>query len=149
MAITSALCTSFKQEVLEAIHDFNATGGNTFKIALIRASQTGTYDATTTSYSTLTGNSDEVTGTGYTAGGETLTNIDPTTSGTTGYTDFADVSWTSATFTAAGAIIYNDTASGDPAVCVLDFGGNQTVTASTFTVQFPAAGASTAIVRIA
>lgn len=149
MAITSALCTSFKQEVLEAIHDFNASGGSTFKIALIRASQTGTYGAATTSYTNLTGNSDEVTGTGYTAGGATLTNIDPASSGTTGYLDFADASWTTATFTAAGAIIYNDTAAGDPAVCVLDFGGDQTVTASTFTVQFPTAGASTAIVRIA
>ena len=149
MPITSALCTSFKQEILEAIHDFNTSGGDTFKIALIRASQVGTYGAATTSYSDLTGNSDEVTGTGYTAGGETLTKIDPTSSGTTGYLDFGDASWTSATFTAAGALIYNDTATGDPAVCVLSFGGDQSVTASTFTVQFPAAGASTAIIRIA
>lgn len=149
MAITTALCTSFKQELFEAIHDFNASGGNTFKVALIKATPTGTYNATTTSYTTVTGNSDEVTGTGYTAGGETLTNIDPTTSGTTAYIDFGDVSWTSASFSADGCIVYNDTASGDPAVFVYDFGGTQTVASGTFTVQFPTAGASTAIVRIA
>ena len=149
MPITTALCTSFKQELFEAIHDFNATGGNTFKVALIKATPTGTYNATTTSYTTVTGNSDEVTGTGYTAGGETLTNIDPTTSGTTAYIDFGDVSWTSASFSADGCIVYNDTATGDPAVFVYDFGGTQTVVSGTLTVQFPTAGASTAIVRIA
>ena len=149
MAITTALCTSFKQELLEAIHDFNASGGSTFKVALIKQSPTGTYDATTTSYTNVTGNSDEVTGTGYTAGGETLTNIDPTTAGTTAYIDFGDASWTSASISADGCIVYNDSAAGKPAVFVYDFGGTQTIVSGIFTVQFPAAGASTAIVRIA
>ena len=148
MTITTALCTSFKQELLEAIHDFNAAGGSTFKVALIKATPTGSYGAATTSYTDVTGNSDEVTGTGYTAGGETLTNIDPTTSGTTAYIDFPDVSWTGATFSADGCIVYNDSATGDPAVFVYDFGGTQVVASGTFTVEFPAAGATTAIVRI-
>ena len=116
MAITTAMCTSFKQEVLEALHDFNTTSGSVFKIALYTSA--ATLDASTTVYST----SNEVVGTGYTAGGNTLTNIDPVTSGTTAFADFADTTWTSATITAAGALIYNSSQS-DKAVAVLSFGG--------------------------
>lgn len=142
MAITTAMCTSFKQEVLEALHDFNATSGSVFKIALYTSA--ATLDATTTAYSTT----NEVVGTGYTAGGVTLTNIDPTTSGTTAFADFADATWTSATITAAGALIYNSSQS-DKAVAVLSFGGDKTSTNGDFVVQFPAADASNAIIRIA
>jgi hypothetical protein len=142
MAITTAMCTSFKQEVLEALHDFNTTSGSVFKIALYTSA--ATLDATTTVYST----SNEVSGTGYTAGGNTLTNIDPTTSGTTAFADFADTTWTSATITAAGALIYNSSQS-DKAVAVLSFGGDKTSTNGDFVVQFPTADASNAIIRIA
>jgi len=147
MAITTAMCTSFKQELLEAKHDFNATSGHTFKIALFTSS--ATLDATTTDYST----SDEITGVGYTAGGNTLTNIDPTTSGTTAFVDFADTTWSSATITANGALIYNTTTDGGTgttdAVAVLAFGGDKTSTNGDFVIQFPAADASNAIIRIA
>lgn len=142
MAITTAMTTSFKKEVLEALHDFNATSGSVFKIALYTSS--ATLDATTTAYSTT----NEVVGTGYTAGGVTLTNVDPTTSGTTAFADFADATWTSATITAAGALIYNST-NGNRAVAVLSFGGDKTSTNGDFVVQFPAADASNAIIRIA
>ena len=142
MAITTAMCTSFKQEVLEALHDFNVSGGSTFKIALYTSA--ATLDASTTVYST----SNEVVGTGYTAGGNTLTNIDPVASGTTGFADFADTTWTSATITAAGALIYNSSQS-DKAVAVLSFGGDKTSTNGDFVVQFPTADASNAIIRIA
>lgn len=142
MAITQALCTSFKKELFEAIHDFNVAG-NTFKMALYTSS--ADLGPSTTAYTAT----NEITGTNYVAGGATLTNIDPANSGTVGYIDFADVSWSSATFSGVrGALIYNDTAAGDPAVCVLDFGSDKSVSAGTFTVQFPVAGASTAIVRI-
>ena len=151
MAITTAMCTSFKGELLSATHDFDASGGNSFKLALYaiggggKSSTSATLGAATTAYTT-TG---EVANSGsYSAGGSALTNVNPATSGTTGYTDFADISFTTATITARGALIYNDTNS-DKAVCALDFGGNKTSTAGTFTVAFPAAAASTAIIRIA
>lgn len=142
MAITTALCTSFKKEVLEALHDFNVSGGSTFKIALYTSS--ATLGASTTVYST----SNEVVGTGYTAGGATLTNIDPTISGTTAFADFADVTFTNASITAAGALIYNSSQS-NKAVAVLSFGGDKTSTNGDFVIQFPTADASNAIIRIA
>jgi len=147
MAITSALCTSFKKELLERKHDFNTTSGHTFKIALYTSS--ASLDAATTAYTT----SNEVVGTGYTAGGATLTNIDPTSSGTTAFVDFADATFASATITAAGALIYNTTTDGGSAttnaVAVISFGGDKTSTNGDFVVQFPAADASNAIIRIA
>jgi hypothetical protein len=142
MAITQAMATSFKQELLQGIHDFTASTGDTFKIALYTSS--ATLDATTTAYST----SNEVVGAGYTAGGNTLTSVTPTTSGTTAFTDFADTTWSTATITARGALIYNSSES-DKAVAVLDFGGDKTSTTGDFTVIFPAATASDAIIRLA
>jgi len=142
MAITQAMCTSFKKELLEGVHNFKNSGGSTFKIALFTSS--ASLDASTTAYST----SNEVTGTGYSAGGNTLTRVDPTTSGTTAFTDFADSTFSTATITANGAVIYNDGAS-DAAVIVLAFGGDKTSTAGDFTIQFPTADASNAIIRIA
>ena len=143
MAITQAMCTSFKSELLTGTHDFTNSTGSTFKIALYTAS--ATLSASTTAYSAT----NEVSGTGYTAKGNTLTNVTPTTSGTTAYTDFADTTWSSATITANGALIYNEDATGDPAVCVLAFGGDKTSTNGDFTIQFPTADASNAIIRIA
>ena len=143
MAITTAMCTSFKKELLEAKHNFLASGGNTFKLALYTSS--ATLDASTTAYSAT----NEASGTGYSAGGAALTNINPTSSGTTGFTDFDDLTFSSSTITANGALIYNDTASGDPAVCSLAFGGDKTSTSGDFTIQFPTADASNAIIRIA
>lgn len=148
MAITTAMPTSFKQEVLVATHDFTNSTGHTFKIALIKATPTGTYGAASTNYSDVTGNSDEASGTGYTVGGNTLTSATPTTSGTTAYCDFTDTSWTTATISADGCIIYNTSAS-NAAVYVGDFGGTKTSTGGTFSVTFPAADASNAILRIA
>ena len=142
MAITSTLTTSFKKELLTATHNF-ATNGNAFKLALYTSS--ATMGATTTAYST----SQEVSGTNYTAGGAALTKVAPTSGGTTGFTDFADLTFGTATITARGCMIFNDSASGDPSVCVIDFGADKTVTSGTFTIQFPAADASNAIVRIA
>jgi hypothetical protein len=149
---TTAMPTSFKVEILRAVHNFTASTGNTFKIALGKAtaSVTGTYGAATTSYTNLTGNSDELpNGSGYTTGGNTLTSVTPVADGTTAVCDFADTTWTSATFTTSGAIIYNDTATGDPACAVLSFGGDQQVSSGDFTLQFPSATAATAIIRIA
>jgi hypothetical protein len=143
MAISTAMCTSFKQELLEAKHNFLASGGNTFKLALYTSS--ATLGAATTAYSVT----NEASGTGYSAGGAALTNVDPSSSGTTALTDFDDLTFSSATITANGALIYNDTQSGDPAVCSLAFGGDKTSTAGDFTIQFPAADASNAIIRIA
>ena len=145
MAITSAICTSFKQEILVGTHNFTATSGNTFKIALFTSS--ASLGASTTAYST----SNEITnasGTAYTAGGATLTSVTPALSGTTAVCDFADVSYTSASFTANGALIYNDT-NADKACAVIAFGSDKTVTSGTFTIQFPAAVADNAIIRIA
>ena len=145
MAITSAICTSFKQELLVGTHNFTATSGDTFKIALFTSS--ATLGAGTTAYST----SNEITnssGTAYTAGGATLTSVTPTTSGTTALCDFSDVSYTSASFTANGALIYNSSQS-DKAVCAIAFGSDKTVTRGTFTIQFPTADATNAIIRLA
>jgi len=149
ISITTAMPTSFKVEILRAVHNFTASTGDTFKIALLKAtaSGSGTFGAATTNYSDLS--TDELgSGSGYTTGGNTLTNVTPTTSGTTGFTDFADTTWTSATFTTSGALIYNDTSSGR-AVAVLSFGGVQTVSSGDFQIQFPSAAAATAIIRIA
>jgi hypothetical protein len=145
MAFTgNFMCTSFKQEILQGVHNFTNGTGNTFKLALYDNS--ASFTAATTAYT----NTNEVANSGtYSAGGGTLTNVTPTTSGTTAFTDFADLSFTSATITAYGALIYNDTAAGNPTVCVLDFGGAKTSTAGTFTIIFPAADASNAIIRIA
>lgn len=148
--LTQAMCTSFKTELLTGTHNFTNTTGNVFKIALFRAtaSLVGTYGAATTNYSDMTGNSDEASGTGYTAGGNTLTNVTPTSSGTTAYTDFADTTWSTATITASGALIYNSSAS-NKSVAVLSFGGDKTSTAGNFTIVFPTADATNAIIRIA
>ena len=143
MAISQAMCTSFKAELLKGVHDFSLSGGSTFKIALYTSS--ATLGASTSAYSAT----NEVSGTGYTATGNTLTNVEPATSGTTAYTDFDDTTWSSSTITANGALIYNDTAAGDPAVAVLAFGGDKTSTNGDFTIQFPTADASNAIIRIA
>lgn len=143
MAITQAMCTSFKKELLEGKHNFLASGGNSFKIALYTSS--AQLDASTTAYATT----NEASGTGYTAGGNALTNVNPTTTNTTAYTDFADTSWTSSTITANGALIYNDTQTGDPAVAVLAFGSDKSSSNGTFSIIFPAAAESTAIIRIA
>ena len=146
MAITSAICNSFKTEILKAVHNFTASTGNTFNLALYTSS--ATLGAGTTAYSS----SNEITnssGSAYSAKGKALTSVTPVLDSTTAVCDFADVSWTSASFTANGCLIFNDTATGDPAVCAVAFGGDKTVSSGTFTVQFPAAAATTAIVRIA
>ena len=143
MAISQAMCTSFKKELMTATHNFTASTGNSFKLALYTSS--ATLSAATTAYSAT----NEASGTNYSAGGAALTNITPTTSGTTAFTDFADLTFSNATITANGAVIYNDTAAGDPAVVVLAFGGDKTSTAGDFTIQFPTADASNAIIRIA
>lgn len=142
MAITQAMCTSFKVELMQGTHNFDAGGGDSFKIALYTGA--ATLDAGTTAYTAT----NEVTGTGYTAGGNTLTRVGPTSSGTTAFIDFADTSWADASFTARGALIYNAT-DGNRAVCVLDFGSDKTVSDGTFTIQFPTPDAGSAIVRIA
>ena len=142
MAISQAMPTSFKQELLTATHNFTASTGDVFKIALYTSS--ATLGASTTAYSST----NEVTGSGYTAGGNTLTNVTPTTSGTTAFTDFADTTWASATITANAALIYNSSKS-NKAVAVLAFGGDKTSTAGDFTIVFPTADASNAIIRIA
>ena len=151
MAIAQAMCTSFKKELLEGVHNFKNSGGDTFKLALFaegsggKSSTTATLGASTTALVT-TG---EVASSGtYSTGGGTLTRVDPSTSGTTAFTDFADLSFTTATITAMGALIYNSSDS-NKAVAVLDFTSNKTSTAGTFTIQFPTADASNAIIRIA
>jgi hypothetical protein len=144
MAFTgNYMCTSFKQELMEAVHNFKLSGGSTFKLAMY--DNNASFTAATTAYTAT----DEVSGTGYSAGGGTLTRVDPTTSGTTAFTDFADLTFSTATVTARGALIYNDTAAGDPSVVVLDFGSDKTSTAGDFTIVFPTADASNAIIRIA
>ena len=143
MAITTAMCTSFKKELLEAVHNFKNTGGSTFNLALYTSS--ASLGASTTAYTT----SNEVSGTGYTAKGASLTRVDPSTSGTTALTDFSDLTFSSSSITARGCLIFNDSASGDPAVCALDFGGDKTSSSGDFTVQFPTADASNSIIRIA
>ena len=143
MAITSTLTTSFKKELLEAVHNFKNSGGDTFKLALYTSS--ATLGATTTAFTTT----NEVSGTNYSSGGNSLTRVDPTSSGTTGFTDFADLTFGTATVTARGCMIYNDSATGDPAVAVFDFGADKTSTAGSFTITFPTADASNAVIRIA
>jgi hypothetical protein len=144
MAISQAMVTSFKVQILGGDFDFSSGTAQVFKIALFTDS--ATLGATTTAYST----SDEVVGTGYTAGGNTLTiSTNPTSSGTTAFLDFADTTWSSATITARGALIYLADGATDPAVAVLDFGSDKTSTAGDFTIVFPAADASNAIIRIA
>lgn len=142
MAISQALCTSFKVELMTATHNFTASTGNTFKLALYTSA--ATLGATTTAYSAT----NEASGTNYTAGGSSLTNVTPTSSGTTAFTDFADLTFSNVTITANGALIYNSSAS-NKAVCVLAFGADKTATAGNFTIVFPTADASNAIIRIA
>ena len=142
MAISQAMCSSFKKELLEAKHNFLASGGNSFKLALYTSS--ASLGASTTAYTS----SNEASGTNYTATGAALTNINPSNDGTTGITDFANLTFSTVTITARGALIYNDT-NADRAVCVLDFGGDKTATAGDFTITFPTADASNAIIRIA
>ena len=142
MAITQAMCTSFKVELLTGTHNFTNSSGHTFKLALF--TNAATLSASTTAYST----SNEASGTGYSAGGNTLTNVTPTSGGTTAFTDFVDTSFTSSTITARGALIYNSSQS-DKAVVVLDFGSDKSSTSGTFSVIFPTADASNAIIRIA
>jgi hypothetical protein len=138
------MCTSFKVQLMQGVHNFTTGTGNTFKLALYDNS--ASFTAATTAYTS----SNEVANSGsYAAGGGTLTNVTPTSTGTTAFTDFADLSFTSATITAFGALIYNDTAAGNPSVCVLDFGGAKTSTTGTFTIIFPTADATSAIIRIA
>jgi len=138
------MCTSFKKELMTATHNFTNSSGNTFKLALYTNS--ASFNAATTAYTAT----NEVSNSGsYAAGGGALTNVTPTTSGTTGFTDFADLTFTSATITARGALIYNDTASGDPTVVVLDYGADKTSTSGDFQIVFPTADASNAIIRIA
>ena len=146
MAITSAICNSFKQEILEAEHNFTATTGNTFNLALYTSS--ATLNKSTTAYS-ATNEITNTSGTAYTAKGNALTSVTPTLDSDTAVCDFADSSWTSASFTANGCLIFNDTATGDPACCAIAFGGDKTVSSGTFTIQFPTADASDAIIRIA
>ena len=145
MAITSAICTSFKVGLLKGVHNFTATTGNTFKIALYDSD--ATLGASTTAFTT----SEEITntsGTAYTSGGATLTSVTPVASSTTAVCDFADVSYTSASFTANGALIYNSSDS-NAAVCAIAFGSDKTATNGTFTIQFPTADATNAIIRLA
>lgn len=138
------MCTSFKVELMKGVHNFTTSTGNTFKLALYNNS--ASFTAATTAYTST----NEVSASGsYSAGGGALTNVTPTSTGTTAFTDFADLSFTSATITAYGAMIYNDSAAGDPSVCILDFGGAKTSTNGTFTIIFPTADATSAIIRIA
>jgi len=150
MAFTgNFMCTSFKKELLYGVHDFDLANGDTFNIALY--DNNASFTAATTAYTAT----DEVSGTGYSAGGGALTNVDPTSTGTTAFTDFADETFSTATITARGALIYNTTpnttslAVTNPAVVVLDFGSDKTSTAGDFTIIFPTADASNAIIRIA
>tara|TARA_B100000963_G_C22510754_1_gene618240 strand:+ start:641 stop:1072 length:432 start_codon:yes stop_codon:yes gene_type:complete len=143
MAISQAMCTSFKVELLKGVHNFTNSSGNTFNIALYTSS--ASLGAGTTAYTT----SNEVSGTNYTAKGQALTNVTPTASSTTALTDFTDETFSNVTLTARGALIFNDSASGDPAVCVLDFGSDKSASSGDFTIVFPAADASNAIIRIA
>jgi len=154
MAITSAICNSFKQEILVGTHNFTASSGNTFKLALFTSS--ATLSKSTTQYTAPTDgtanptNTHEVssTATGYTTGGNTLTSVTPVLSGDTACCKFSDTSFGSATFTARGCLIYNSSAS-NKAVCAINFGADKTVTSGTFTIQFPAQTAGNAIIQIA
>ena len=145
MSVSTAMCTSFKQELLQKVHNL---GSDTLKLALIKASPSGTYGAATTNYSDVTGNSDEASGTGYSAGGQNLDSAAITVSGTTALVDFADEVFSDVTLSASGCIIYNSSAA-NKAICTISFGGTVSATAGDLTIEFPAAGASTAIIRIA
>ena len=147
MAITQAMCTSFKQQLLVGTHDFTNTTGDSFKLALFRATASivGTFGAGTTNYSDM--GADEASGTNYSAGGSALTNVTPTRSGTTAFCDFADLVFTNVTITTSGALIYNDTEA-DKAVAVFSFGGDKTATAGDMTMIFPTADATNAIIRL-
>ena len=146
MAITSAVCNSFKQEILEAEHNFTASSGNTFNLALYTSS--ATINKSTTAYSS-TNEITNTSGSAYSAKGNALTSVTPVLDSDTAVCDFSNTSWTSASFTANGCLIFNDSASGDPAVCAIAFGGDKAVTSGTFTIEFPAAAASTAIIQLA
>lgn len=147
MAITQAMTTSFKVELMKAVHNFTASTGNTFKLALFRATASivGTFGAGTTNYSNM--GADEATGTNYVAGGSALTNITPTSSGTTALTDFADLTFSNVTITTSGCMIYNNSAA-NAAVAVFSFGGDKTATAGDLTIIFPTADASNAVIRL-
>jgi hypothetical protein len=148
MAITTAMCTSFKQELLGGVHDLDS---HTLKLALIKPSMSGTYGAATTNYSDVTGNSDEASGTNYQSGGGThgtLTGAAIAVNGTTAHVDFTDTKFENVTISAAGCIIYNTNAS-NKAICVIDFGGTVSATAGDLTIEFPSPGASTSVIRIA
>jgi hypothetical protein len=145
MAITTAMCNSFKQELLGGVHDLDT---DVLKIALIKATPAGTYGAATTNYSNVTVNSDESTGTNYTAGGNTLGSATISLDGSTAIVDFANTTWASATVSADGCIIYNASQT-NKAIAVIDFGGTKTSTNGDFTIEFPTADASNAIIRIA
>ena len=146
MTISSAICNTFKTEILTAVHNFTASTGNTFNLALYTSS--ASLGAGTTAY-VSTNEITNTAGTSYSAKGKALTSVTPVLDSSTAVCDFSDISWTSASFTANGCLIFNDDAAGDPAVCVVAFGGDKTVSSGTFTIQFPAADASNAIVRIA
>mgnify|MGYP003674754658 FL=1 len=144
MAFTgNYMCTSFKAEILKAVHDFTLSSGSTFNVALYTNS--ASFTAATTAYTSA----NEITGTGYVAKGKALTNVTPTTGGTTGFTDFQDLTWSTASFTARGALLFNDTAASDPTCLVLDFGSDQTSTAGDFKIVFPTNDSTNAIIRIA
>jgi len=145
MAITTAMCTSFKSELLGGTHDLDT---DSLKLALIKASPSGTYGAATTNYSDVTGNSDEATGTGYTAGGQVLDGASISVDGTTAIVDFTDEVFTNVTLSADGCIVYN-TAASNAAIAVIDFGGTVSASAGDLTIEFPAADASNAVIRIA
>lgn len=142
MAISTAFCTSFKQGLMRGLHNFGNPGGNTFKIALYTSS--ATLGASTTAYSAT----NEATGTGYTAGGNTLTSVSPTSSGTTAYVDFADTTWSASTITANGALIYNANSSNASCV-VLAFGSDKSSSNGDFSIIMPTANSTDAIIRIA
>jgi hypothetical protein len=144
MAIASAICNTFKVEILKAVHNFTAGGANVFNIALYTSS--ASMGAGTTAYATT---NEVATAGGYSAKGKALTAVTPVLNSTTAVCDFDNISWTSASFTANGCLIFNDTATGDPACCVIAFGGDKTVTSGTFTIEFPAATAGNAIIGIA
>ena len=146
MTISSAVCNTFKQEILVGTHNFTASSGDTFNIALYTSS--ASLGAATTAYAS-TNEITNTAGSAYSAKGKAITSVTPALDGSTAVCDCANISWTSASFTANGCLIFNDTAAGDPAVCVVAFGGDKTVSSGTFTIQFPAADASNAIVRIA
>ena len=144
MAFTgNFMCTSFKVEILKAVHNFTLSTGNTFNIAMY--DNNASFTAATTAYTAT----DEVTGTAYVAKGNTLVNVTPVSSSTTAFTDFGDSTWSSSTITARGAMIFNDTASGDPSVIILDFGSDKSSSSGDFTIVFPTGDSTSAIIRIA